>query len=443
MIRRTVLEWRKLQYGDAPDQIPAHIADRIAQAAKASSLGGEDGARIIQHGAKSIRAQQVVGVIAANGCTLEILPKIDGLGDGQSSDSQAAIRKNLVSMLAVVLDLEIASGRLTELGWQQDNLLEVLIRLFCNKLFDSVHRGMPRRYIPCEQDLPMLRGRLDVMRQFSTLAASPQRLASRFDDLSPDIALNQIMKAAVTKLLRLSRSAENLRKLRELNLAFADISDVPVPALRWDKVVLDRTNSRWRELLALARLLLGNRFQTTTTGSGKGFSLLFEMNTLFEEYVGRTLRKALAGTDLTVHLQGGRRYCLAELGEDELSTGAERFMTKPDIIIRRLGQPVMIIDTKWKRLAASIDDAKQGVSQSDVYQMMAYGRLYECPRLMLLYPHHDELGQSEGRLNQHRINGSFDILSTATIGLSDLKQSAPRLANLVVPALAKLEVAIA
>lgn len=442
MIQRTVLEWRKLHYGDGPDQIPAHIADRIAQAAKASSLGGEDGARIIQHGAKSIRAQQVVGVIAADGCTLEILPKIDGLGDGQSSVSQAAIRKNLVNMLAVVLDLEIASGRITELGWQQDNLLEVLIRLFCNKLFDAVHRGMPRRYIPCEEDLPMLRGRLDVMRQFSTLAASPQKLASRFDDLSPDIALNQIMKAAVIKLLRLSRSAENLRKLRELKLAFADISDVPVPALRWEKVVLDRTNSRWRELLALARLLLGNRFQTTTTGSGQGFSLLFEMNTLFEEYVGRTLRKALAGTDLTVHLQGGRRYCLAELRDDELSTGIERFMTKPDIIIRRLGQPVMIIDTKWKRLAASIDDAKQGVSQSDVYQMMAYGRLYECPRLMLLYPHHDELGQPEGKLNQHRINGSSDILATATIGLSDLRQSAPRLANLVVPALVQ-EVATA
>ena len=437
MIQRTVLEWRKLNYGDGPDQIPAPMADRIAQAAKSNSLGGEDGARIIQHGAKFIRAQQVVGVIAADGCTLEILPKIDGLGDGESSLSQAAIRKNLVNMLAVVLDLEIASGRITELGWQQDNLLEVLVRLFCNKLFDAVHRGMPRRYIPCEEDLPMLRGRLDVMRQFSTLAASPQKLASRFDDLSPDIALNQIMKAAVTKLLRLSRSAENLRKLRELNLAFADISDVPVPSLRWEKVVLDRTNSRWRELLALARLLLGNRFQTTTTGSGQGFSLLFEMNTLFEEYVGRTLRKALAGTDLTVHLQGGRRYCLAELGEDELATRTERFMTKPDIIIRRLGQPVMIVDTKWKRLAAAIDDAKQGVSQSDVYQMMAYGRLYECPRLMLLYPHHDELGQPEGKLNQHRINGSFDILATATIGLSDLRQSAPRLANLVVPALAQ------
>ena len=31
-------------------------------------------------------------------------------------------------------------------------------------------------------------------------------------------------------------------------------------------------------------------------------------------------------------------------------------------------------------------DRKKGVAQSDVYQMMAYARLYDCNRLMLLYP---------------------------------------------------------
>jgi 5-methylcytosine-specific restriction enzyme subunit McrC len=40
-------------------------------------------------------------------------------------------------------------------------------------------------------------------------------------------------------------------------------------------------------LLALAKLILGDRFQTTTAGEARGFSLLFEMNTLFEEFVGR------------------------------------------------------------------------------------------------------------------------------------------------------------
>jgi 5-methylcytosine-specific restriction enzyme subunit McrC len=433
MISRTVLEWRKIRYGDGPDEIPEWAADRIAAVARANPLGGEEGTRILQHGRNALRAQQVVGVIAAEDCTLEILPKIDGLGDGNSAASQAQIRRNLVHMLAVALDLDIAAGQMARLGWQDESLLEVLIRLFCDKLFEAVHLGLPRRYVAMEEDIPTLRGRLDVIRQFSILAASPDRLACRFDELSSDIALNQIMKAAVARLLQLSRSPRNQRRLRELSFAFADVSDVLVQSLRWNSVILDRTNARWKDLLELARLLLGERFQTTTSGRGKGFSLLFEMNTLFEEFVGRTLRRALVGTGLQVDLQGGRLHCLAELDEDYGPTGRRRFMTKPDIIIRRGPERVMIIDTKWKRLAPSIDDPKQGVGQADVYQMMAYGRIYECPSLMLLYPHHDDLLSVPGAQSRHGVVGSEDTLVAATLDIADLKSAASQAAELIRP----------
>lgn len=431
MITRTVLEWRQLGYGDGEDQIPEAAAARLAQVAKASPLGGEDGVHIVQFGREKLRAQQVVGVLAGQDCVLEILPKIDGLGDGESGSSQAAIRQNLIHMLAKTLDIEIAPGRTSLLGWQKYNLLEILIKLFCDRLIEAVHRGMPRRYVGFEDDLPMLRGRLNVIRQFSTLAATPNRLASRFEELSSDIALNQIMKAAVRKLFQITRAPENQRKLRELGIAYAEVKDVGIEALRWDQVVLDRTNSRWQELLTLARLLLGNRFQTTSLGANKGFSLLFEMNTLFEEYVGRCLRQLLAGTGLSVDLQGGRRFCLSEIIDAELPAPRQRFMTKPDIIIRRGKQPVLIIDTKWKRLANAIDDPKQGVSQADVYQMMAYGRIYECPDLMLLYPHHHELRCDEGITSEHQITGCEDRLTTATIGLADLTSIMARLRQLL------------
>jgi hypothetical protein len=37
---------------------------------------------------------------------------------------------------------------------------------------------------------------------------------------------------------------------------------------------------------------------------------------------------------------------------------------------------------------------------------------------MLLYPHHADLRQREGRIGRHRINGSEDWLATATIDVS-------------------------
>lgn len=382
MIRRTIREWEHIAYGPGDTEIAEMQADRIAAVARASSFSGRGGEGVLEHGRKGLRARGVVGVIATPGCQLEILPKIEG--GGESGVSDAVLRQRLIHMLAVAYDLPIEAGAMTQLGWQRETVLELLIRLFCAKLTDAVRQGMPRHYLEHEDDLPALRGRLDVTRQFSTLAVSPQKLACRFDALSPDIALNQVMRAAVSKLSRLSGAPDNQRALRELSFVYADVADVPANALRWDRIVLDRTNRRWRDLLSLARLFLSDRHQQTSAGTIDGHALLFEMNVLFEAYIERILSRALAGTGFRVSSQGGHRDCLYE-GE----TG--RFRTRPDLIVRQGEKIALIIDTKWKRMTPRIDDPKQGVSQTDVYQLMAYGRLYDCPNVVLLYPHHGDL----------------------------------------------------
>ncbi len=382
MIRRTIREWERIAYGSGDSEIPETQADRLAAVARTSTFSGRGGEGVLEHGRKGLRARGVVGVIATPGCQLEILPKIEG--GGESGVSDAALRQRLIHMLAVTYDLPIEAGAMTRLGWQRETVLEFLIRLFCAKLTDAVRQGMPRHYLEHEDDLPALRGRLDVRRQFSTLAVSPQKLACRFDALSPDIALNQVMRAAVRKLSRLSAAPDNQRALRELSFVYADVDDVPPNALRWDRIVLDRTNRRWRDLLSLAHLILSDRHQQTSAGTIDGHALLFEMNVLFEAYVERVLSRALAGTGFHVTSQGGHRNCLYE-GE----TG--RFRTRPDLIVRQGERIALIIDTKWKRMTPRIDDPKQGVSQADVYQLMAYGRLYDCPDVVLLYPHHGDL----------------------------------------------------
>ncbi|MCY4311238.1 MAG: restriction endonuclease [Rhodospirillaceae bacterium] len=382
MIRRTIREWERIGYGTDETTIPAAQADRIAATARASDFSRIGGNEVLEHGRKGLRARGVVGVIASPDCQLEILPKIESAGEsGANNDT---LRHRLVHMLAVVWDIDVDTGAITQLGWQRDTILELLIRLFCNKLADAVRQGMPRQYIDQEADLPALRGRLDVTRQFSALAISPQKLACRFDGLSPDIAHNQVMRAAIGKLSRLARAPDNQRILRELNFAYADISEVPTGALRWDLIVLDRTNRRWRELLFLACRFLDDRHQQTSAGPIHGHALLFEMNVLFEAYVAKLLTRALADTDLSVSAQGGLRHCLFE-------RDAGRFQTRPDLIVRRGRRTSLIIDTKWKRITTHDDDPKHGVSQADVYQLMAYGQIYDCPQVMLLFPHHAAL----------------------------------------------------
>lgn len=95
-------------------------------------------------------------------------------------------------------------------------------------------------------------------------------------------------------------------------------------------------------------------------------------------------------------------------------------MTKPDILVKRKGRVELIIDTEWKRVSRLVDDPNRGVSQADVYQMMAYYRqLYACADLLLLYPHRHELDALAGTLSTHSIVGTSSQLRTATLDLSN------------------------
>jgi 5-methylcytosine-specific restriction enzyme subunit McrC len=328
----------------------------------------------------------MVGVVAGEGCSLEILPKVDP--DSADGETDGTVRTRLVRMLDVALGLDLVAGPAAEMERQDDTLLDVLIRVFADGLLAQVHRGLPRRYLGCEDDLPALRGRLDVARQFTRNAVRPDRLACRFDQLDPDTPLMRVMTAAVVFLSGHARSEETQRRLVELRHTLADIPLVPVARLPWDAVRIDRSNRRWGSLFALAKLLLKRDWQDIghEGGAAEGITLLFPMNDLFEAFIAALARRALAARGVEVTSQSGGLFCLGPHTGDHLVRGT-LFRTWPDLILRgRDGRVRAIIDTKWKKLAADPLAKKHGVAQGDVYQMMAYARLYGCRELMLLYP---------------------------------------------------------
>lgn len=407
MTNHTLFEWERRRF-DAANAIPVTAAEQLVRVGKAASDRLPGKPAVFDFGRDALAAKQVVGVVQADGVSCEILPKIDREADPAATSK---LRRQLVHMLSVAYDLPIADGPPAILGTQGETLLEILIGLFARSLAEVVRRGMPRQYIEHEEDLPTLRGRLDIIRQFTTLAVAPDSLACRFDALSSDIMLNRIMKTTITHLAAVSNSAVNQRLLRELAFAYADITAVPPCDLDW-AVVIDRSNARWRQLLALAKLLLGGRYQTTSHGEGQGFALLFEMNSLFERYVALLLGRVALAHGLELTAQGGQRPCLKSEEGDVL------FHTYPDIQLYSNGQVTIVLDTKWKRLdPVTAQDAKRGVSQADVYQMMAYAKLYRCRELVLLYPHHSELGRDVMAAHYAMLPLSAERLTVASVDL--------------------------
>ena len=432
MTHFTVREWGRVGVHSDEGLIPAqHFSRRQANAllaaARAHPLGGNEGTAILSDHHRHLTARQQVGVIAAAGCSLEILPKIDR----EDAQDEEGVRRRLVHMLDVALGLNIGDGQAAAMAKQNLSLLEILIRLFADRLFGEAKRGLPRAYMPQQEDLPSLRGRLNVTRQFTFNAVRPDRLACKFDILIADTPLLQIMKSCVLFLRRHAVASETVRRLDELRFLLADVSDLSPTVLPWKQVKIDRTNRRWEMLYNLARLFLKREWQATHADPAMrhGISLLFPMNKLFEAYITALTRRALVGTNLTVHAQSGFLNCLIEEGDN----GMESFQTKPDIRINDGQRTVMVIDTKWKRISNKIDDKKRGVSQADIYQMMAYARLYRPTEVMLLYPHHADLAATPVDAS-YEMRGGGEKLRIASVDLSGADTAvANQLLNLISP----------
>ncbi len=434
MTHLTIHEWGHVRFGDH-GLTRAH-AHALHTAACEHPLAHEDATNILVLGRDRIIARQMVGMVSAKGCSLEILPKVDP--DTRSGESDETVRSRLVRMLDVALGLDLDIGAEAAIARQKNTLLEILIDAFATRLLAEVRRGLPRAYRQCEEDLPALRGRLDITRQFTRNAVRPDRLACRFDQLEADTPLMRIMAAATVFLARHTRSLATRRTLDELRHALADIPLLPITRLPWQAVRIDRTNRRWEALFRLARLLLQRDWQATHhhARAPDGLTLLFPMNDLFEKYIAVLLRRALAGSGIEVIDQGGHRACLGFFTGGHLETG-DVFRTKPDIMLRRDREILAIIDTKWKKLSLDPLDRKHGVSQADVYQLMAYARLYQTAELMLLYPARP--GQVCAERAQFGMAGGSERLRIATADVSlDEKALAEALGVLVMaPAVTK------
>ena len=391
----TCQEWCELPVGGDGCLTEAE-ADRLYICAQRAEkrLKLPKGDHVLVRTSSGLKAGQVVGVLAVPGCSLEILPKIDGR-DG-------AVRKALIRMLAVVRKLHIADGELAALDMQHHDLLEQLIGLFSDRLLTKVRRDLPRRYVAHEEDLRLLRGRLDVKRQTTHLAVRPDRLACRFDELSENTPLNRVFKATVKRLADIARSPANAQLLAELAARLETVAASHNPL--GEPVRLDRTNTAFHDLYRLAQLFLQGHWQSTTGGWGEGFSLLFPMNDLFEEFIGRSLRRALGAG--RVELQSRTHYAI----EGKL------FQLRPDVVIDAPDNTI-VLDTKWKELDP--DDEKRGVKQDDIYQLIAYAQAWKAKRVILLYPW--RTGLHEGIERHWQVAGGgcpFDI-ATVNVGRPD------------------------
>lgn len=334
-----------------------------------------------KQGKKALTAQNYVGVIQTkDGTTIEILPKITNVNEDESKEI-------LVKMLKTLKKSPFKNFNMAHLKSSKMPLLEIFITMFLDELEKLIQRGLKSDYITKEENLAYLKGKLNIKEQISRNYIHKERFFVAYDEYVSDRVENRLIKTTLSHLYKKSKTNNNKKRIREYLFVFDEVGVSHNVKSDFSKVKLGRQMKDYELVLLWAKTFLQDNGYTPYKGKDVAFALLFDMNMLFESYVGQHLKKK----GLDVKLQDMRHH-LAYLKDKG------RFRLKPDIVIDH-GR--VIADTKWKILKE--DKTHQGINQADMYQLYAYGTKYkECKSMYLIYPKDEDL--KGNRYNYYKKN---------------------------------------
>ncbi|WP_127586130.1 McrC family protein [Paenibacillus koleovorans] len=320
---------------------------------------------IIERLYDKLRFINYVGFIYCEGVEYEIVPKVSlSVDDGEGA---------LLSMLRYVEDMDIAFMERVEVGRRHtDSLMEAFLHAFVQRLLQELKRGVHRTYVSQTDNLLFLKGRLQVSEQLRAGARQSSYAICTFDEHNEDHDLNRMLLAALRVVQRVIQS-KYIMEINQVNALLENVREVHPSSTNFKQVTLNRQNERFHDLSYFARMILDRAGWMQSGVDDTAFSMLFEMNKLFEAYVGQAL-VSLLGEDRVI-LQDTTKHLLINM-----KTGQGNILLKPDFVI----DESILLDTKWK--SCSYND-RVNYSQADIYQMYAYVTSYTyADRCLLLYP---------------------------------------------------------
>jgi len=334
-----------------------------------------------------IAARQYAGIIGTREVTVEIYPKLDAalLMETPTIDLKEtnSTLRNLLWMMEVAAGSEAAESGTAGLEQEPTNFFEILAFLLARNLKRELELGLPHEYVRHEDDLRMVRGRLNLLPQITMNWNRWDRLRCAWDEFTPDNPIPRLFKCAC-KFLHSRVEHSEVARLLENCLGFLDeVGSVNpcsalagVHGLRWD-----RRFDRFRRSFDLAQRLLLGTGHALMTGDADTFVFLVDMHQLFQDYT-HVLLEELFGVSVEQQVKVGSLFRRSPGGMNQLA----------DYRWKMASQAPWIGDAKYKHLG------KQGqpideIEEADIRQLTVYAELERLragheasPSLMILFP---------------------------------------------------------
>ena len=360
-----------------------------------------------KYGKKALVAQNYVGVIQTkDGTTIEILPKITNTKVNES-------KTILLKMLKTLKKSPFKNFNMAHLQSDKMPLLEIFITMFLDELEQLIRKGLKSDYITKEENLGYLKGKLNIKEQISRNYIYKERFFVAYDEYLSDRVENRLIKTALQYLYQKSISNNNKKRIREYLFVFDEVGISYHIKQDFSKVTFSRQMKDYELVLLWAKTFLLENSYTPHRGNDVAFALLFDMNLLFESYVGYYLKTNSKYDSMQVSTQDQSHHLLYENNKGV-------FQLKPDIVLKN-NRSIIVMDTKWKVLE------NKRVAREDIYQLYGYGKKYreenKKQKLYLIYPKTADLVGSEYNYYQNEEKNDLP-LDVVFFDLSiDLKES--------------------
>lgn len=327
--------------------------------------------RFFQPGYRSIQATQYVGYVQIGELGIEILPKADRSHVRESD--RPVWHAALLEMLRVASGIDLHTPTVASLALKDADLLEIFVAQLVDQVDRLLREGLAKGYREVEGNRHAFRGRLVTVQNIRRNVVHAERFYVAHQTYDYDTLPNAILHEALRVLGDVSLGPTLRARVNAVTAAFPPLPRRRIRAEDFRRLRLGRNTERYGRALELARLVLLHYSPRLSGGAEELLALLFDMNALWEAYVGRLMRR-VAPAGLVVELQASRGFWRA--------SGVGLRTIRPDIVVRRTGErePVLVVDTKWKRPR----NGQPG--DADLKQMFAYNEVFGCPRSVLLYP---------------------------------------------------------
>jgi 5-methylcytosine-specific restriction enzyme subunit McrC len=334
-----------------------------------------------------IKFTSYVGVIQAGDLTIEILPKTDrhlssaanlSVAELQTADPHVSSGKQawhnvLLQMLKECRLLNIQQAGQAQLNFKSNSILDIYIEMFLTLLEKLLHEGLVKKYAQHEGNSGFLKGQLLFKRDMQENLVHRNRFYTRHTQYNNNNIFNQVLYKTLVSVPSICNNPGMLDKVNRILLDMPVMDDIPVTPDLFDKLLFDRKTERYREILQISRMLLLNYRPDITGGHENLIAILFDMNSLWEEFVYRRLLKA----SLPVHGMKVLRQQKKPFWYHQQKKSYK--LVRPDIVIE-YGNQRYIIDTKWK------SDPEGGPADNDLKQLFVYNLLWNARNAYLLYP---------------------------------------------------------